>query len=83
NVILQFGKLGYKHILDKVKLARGLMAHLFNPLFFIIVGFLAFVYSPARTIGKFHTYFLTGTIYPLIYGIYVITVPFVYKTTDG
>ncbi|QMT98400.1 DUF1600 domain-containing protein [Mycoplasma tullyi] len=82
NVILQFGSLGYKHITNPIRLARGLTVHLFNPVAFIIAGFLAFVYSPARNIGKFHTYLIPGIIYPIIYVIYVITVPYVYKTVD-
>ncbi|QEX47480.1 DUF1600 domain-containing protein [Mycoplasmoides gallisepticum] len=83
NIILQFGRLGYRFITNSTKLARGLMIHLFNPVTFIIAGFLAFVYSPARTIGKFHTYLIPGIIYPIIYGIYVISVPYLYKTVDG
>ncbi|MDC4183085.1 DUF1600 domain-containing protein [Mycoplasma bradburyae] len=83
NLILNALHDGYEGIKIPINFARGIFVHLINPIVFVVCGFVKFVYAPSNGIKKFWSYLIPGMIYPLIYGIYIATIPHVYNTKDN
>ncbi|MDC4163020.1 DUF1600 domain-containing protein [Mycoplasma sp. T363T] len=76
-------KIGYALSKKGFRLFVDLYKHLFNPVIFIICGFIKYIYDPNIRLQKYHQYLIPISIYPIIYSIYTSTIPFVYKTKDG
>lgn len=64
-------------------LASGIFLQIVNPIVFIFCGYLRFVFNPIKKIRRYSKFILPGMIYPIIYMIYVLTIPLVYKTPDN
>ncbi len=61
--------------------------HLLCPIYFLVFGYFEMYYNPNKEPKKFWKLLLLGMIYPTIYMIYVITIPYTYgsytETIDG
>ncbi|QMT98402.1 DUF1600 domain-containing protein [Mycoplasma tullyi] len=63
-------------------LASGIYLQIINPIVFIFAGYLRFIFNPIEKIQNYSKFILPGMIYPIIYLIYVLTIPLIYKTPD-
>ncbi|QZX48996.1 DUF1600 domain-containing protein [Mycoplasma sp. E35C] len=82
NFILNFMGDGYA-TKTNFHLFKDIYVHFFNPVLFIISAFVKFVLDPNPNIKKFHSFLIPGMIYPIIYAIYLASIPFVYHNQDG
>lgn len=57
----------------------NLCMHILFPIYFIVFGFLHMFFNPMKEPKTFWKLLLLGMIYPTIYVIYVIVVPFIYS----
>ncbi|MDC4182357.1 DUF1600 domain-containing protein [Mycoplasma bradburyae] len=74
---------GYAALLNENRIAAfaaSITLHFINPVVFIVCGFLRFVFDPVEKIKSFKAFVIPGMIYPIIYLIYVITIPYVYNS---
>ncbi|QZX48995.1 DUF1600 domain-containing protein [Mycoplasma sp. E35C] len=83
NFVLSPMKLGYQVNDTPFEMFKDLYIHFFNPIIFIICGFIKFVYEPNINLKKYHDYLIPGYIYPFIYTIYSISIPFVFNTHEN
>lgn len=80
NVIL-VGLSGYGYDLDDgiIPLLGNICMHLLFPIYFIVFGLIHMYFKPMQEPRKFWKLLLLGMIYPTIYVIYIIIIPFVYS----
>lgn len=64
-------------------LVSGIFLQIINPIVFIFCGYLRFIFNPVKEIKSYSRFILPGMIYPIIYLIYVLTIPLVYKSPDN
>ncbi|WP_027121824.1 DUF1600 domain-containing protein [[Mycoplasma] imitans] len=76
-------KVGYGSKPTIFLLFVDLYKHLINPIIFIVCGFYKFIYDPNLKLKKFTSYLIPIMIYPAIYCIYVMAIPFIYNRLDG
>lgn len=83
NVIL-VGINGYSYSGSAYAITSNIWLHVLSPLYFIFFGLMV-MYTQPNQQPKYLSTFLTGMIYPTIYVIYVITIPYVFMapTKDG
>ncbi|WP_027121823.1 DUF1600 domain-containing protein [[Mycoplasma] imitans] len=62
--------------------ASGIFLQIINPIIFFVCGFFRFIYNPIKDFHKFSSFLFYGMIYPIIYLIYVLTIPLVYHSPD-
>lgn len=79
NVVL-VGLAGYGYTGTSLDIASNVWLHVLCPIYFIALGILHMVYNPNQEPKKFWKTFLLGMIYPTIYMIYIVTIPFVYTS---
>ncbi|QZX48997.1 DUF1600 domain-containing protein [Mycoplasma sp. E35C] len=80
NFILNFTGRGFTNPINTLpRLITSVVLHLINPLVFIVCGFLKYLFEPLKEIKKFHSYLIPGMIYPILYLVYAVTIPYVYK----
>ena len=83
NVVLVGIAGGYGYDVNKpVDFVSNFWLHILCPIYFIVFGYIFMIQNKNKQPLKFHKLLLTGMIYPTIYAIYLVTIPFVYKL-DG
>lgn len=84
NVVLVGIGGGYGYDIQKpIDFVSNFWLHVLCPIYFIIFGYVFMIQNKNKQPKKFHKLLLTGMIYPTIYAIYLATIPFVYKLSDG
>lgn len=84
NVVLVGIAGGYGYDINKpIDFISNFWLHILCPIYFIVFGYIFMIQNKYKQPIKFHRLLTTGMIYPTIYAIYLVTIPFVYKLKDG
>ncbi|MGL5591300.1 MAG: DUF1600 domain-containing protein [Mycoplasmoidaceae bacterium] len=79
NIILVLISGGYGYTGNAYDISSNVWWHIIMPLYFILFGLVKLWFRPDGEYKSFWSLLATGMIYPTMYTIYAITIPFIYK----
>lgn len=73
---------GYGYVGSGMPLAGNIWLHILCPIYFLFFGFVHMFFNKNKQPKSFFKTMLFGMIYPTIYMIYIVTIPFVYTSYE-